>query len=764
MPRNYFSNTRRLTSRLTRAGNPEGVQLVAAIALAFATSFGVQAEERLKTVTVTATRTTKAAEEVPATVTTVDKRDIERRAPADETDLLKDEPDIAVARDLRRFGSTRVNIRGIEDNRVTQMVDGVRMPDFYNSGGPTNFTMNAPLGTSIDFLRRVEILRGSASSLYGSDAIGGVVGYLTLDPADLLTGDKTTAFRYRLGYTGANKGLTHTLLGAWRGERVEALLGYSRTGASEFDNQGALDTIAANRTRPNPQDVKDQGLLAKLVVRPATGHRLALTLEGREQDSDVAVKRLSASLPKVSSMQGNDHARRMRGSVEWEHRPVAVFYDRLTARVYRQESDTRNFNRQERTNTGATCSAAAGSGNNCSVDQDFLFSQTGTGGNAQFESAFSAAGVDHLLTYGADLSRVKTEELRDALVRNLTTGTTSKSLAGDTFPMRDFAMGRTDTLGVFVQDEITGLAGGRLSLTPGLRYDQRKLTPQVDALAQQVLTAINRTAVEKTASAFSPKLGALWRVDPGYSVYGQLVRGFRAPNYDEVNGAFRNVVQGYGSSPNPDLEPETSIGAELGVKLHLPDVRGQFAVYDNRYRNFIENVRLDCPADPRCIAGLSRTFMFVNQSRARIYGAEARAAWDFAPGWSVDGALAYAHGENQSTAQPLNSIEPVRLSLGLARDAGTWGAQTRLRFARAVSRTDDSNGAWFRPGGYGVADVSLWWRPAKSVQVNFAVNNLLDRKYWLWSDIRQADAPKPAGADFYTQPGRNLALSVQIDL
>ena len=50
------------------------------------------------------------------------------------------------------------------------------MPDFYNSGGPTNFTMSAPLGTSIDFLKRVEILRGPASSLYGSDTIGGVVG------------------------------------------------------------------------------------------------------------------------------------------------------------------------------------------------------------------------------------------------------------------------------------------------------------------------------------------------------------------------------------------------------------------------------------------------------------------------------------------------------------------------------------------------------------------------------------------------------------
>lgn len=153
MPNTCFSKTPSPLLKTRRLASGRALlqpgKLTAAIALALSAISAAQAEAQLKTITVTATRTDRPAEEVPATVTTVDRRDIERRLPADETDLLKDEPDIAVARDLRRFGSTRVNIRGIEDNRVTQMVDGVRMPDFYNSGGPTNFTMNAPLGTSI---------------------------------------------------------------------------------------------------------------------------------------------------------------------------------------------------------------------------------------------------------------------------------------------------------------------------------------------------------------------------------------------------------------------------------------------------------------------------------------------------------------------------------------------------------------------------------------------------------------------------------------
>jgi hemoglobin/transferrin/lactoferrin receptor protein len=49
------------------------------------------------------------------------------------------------------------------------------------------------------------------------------------------------------------------------------------------------------------------------------------------------------------------------------------------------------------------------------------------------------------------------------------------------------------------------------------------------------------------------------------------------------------------------------------------------------------------------------------------------------------------------------------------------------------------------------------------VRVIAALNNLLDKKYWLWSDIRQADARNPAGVDFYSQPGRSLSLALQAD-
>lgn len=740
------------------------LHLAAALAAVFASAPSI-ADTRLKDVVVTATRAETEADNVTASITSITREVLDRRLPADAADLFRDEPDVAYARDARRFGATRPNIRGLEDKRVLQLVDGVRLPDYYRLRGPTNFTTSAPLTTPPDFLKRAEVLRGPASSLYGSDALGGVVGYLTLDAADLLRPGESIALRPKLTYTGANDGRTGTLLAAGQAGGVQWLLGYTQTRADEFDNQGRLDVTAPNRERPNPQDVRDQGLLAKLALKPAPGHELKLTVEGAKQDTDVVVRRLSADLPRVTAMDGDDHSQRLRGTLEWRHLPAGGVYDRLTARLYHQDSETINYNRQTRSNTSATCSASSGAGNNCAIDQEFRFDQTLTGFGAQVEKAWSG----HFLIAGLEASRVQTEQLRDATVRNLTTSTTTKTLAGDVFPLRDFAPGYTDTLGLYVQDDIE-LAGGVFTLTPGLRYDWRKLKPEPDALSLAVLAANNNRAVSQTDGAFSPKIAGTWRLDGGWSLFGLVARGFRAPSYDEVNGHFRNTTQSYGVAPNPDLKPESSVGGELGVRLARGGLRGQFSLYDNRYEDFIATVRLNCPGDPRCIAGLTNTNMSQNLAKVRIYGAEARLAWDIQPGWRLTGALAYAHGQDEELDRPLDSIEPTRLTLAVMRDAGRWGTEARLRAAQEVRRVNNCTtvactgtgySPWFRPSGYGVLDLSAWYEPVKGARLALAVNNLTDRKYWLWSDIRHADARNPQGVDFYSQPGRNVSASFE---
>ncbi|MGQ0711763.1 MAG: TonB-dependent hemoglobin/transferrin/lactoferrin family receptor [Rhodoferax sp.] len=720
----------------------------------------------LPAVVVTATRTESALDETAANVTAVNRQQLQGRMPRDEADLFLDEVDVSFARDLRRHGATRVNIRGIEDNRVLSLVDGVRMGDYYNGGGPTNFTQSSVPGVMPEFLKRVEVVRGPASSLYGSDALGGVVGYVTIDPQDFL-GERSLAGEAGLGYHSANGSISQSVVGALRTEGAEWLLGYSHAAGRETGNMGTVDTVASTRTRPNWLKTEDQGVLAKGVLHPAAGHTLRLALEAREQGVDSDILRLPASLARVSSMVGDDNAHRVRASVEWEHVPQqAHWYERLLARAYHQVGRTRNYNTQVRSSTTAGCSAVTAGTSQCYIEQDFAMDQSTLGFNLQMMQGLRAAGLQHQLSYGLDVANTRVQELRDARIWNRTTGTFTKSLAGETYPLRDFANGRTETEGLFVQDELAGLAGGRLTLTPGLRFDHSRLSPEMDALAQQTLTSIGRSASGQEHAAISPKIGAVWRLQGPLALFGQLAKGFRAPNYSEVNAVFRNTAQSYGVAPNPDLKAETSVGAEMGLRYERQDLRAQFSVFDNHYSDFIEQVRYDCtvtPANAACISGLSRTLQSVNLQRVRIYGAEARGQWAFAPGWNATGALAWVHGSNEQTGAGLDSVDPMRLSASLERVGDGWSAQTRLRAAADKDRTDDSGtgGVWYRPGGYAVLDLSGRYQLARQVWLTAALNNVFDKKYWLWSDIRAADANNPVGVDFYSQSGRSLALALQ---
>lgn len=86
------------------------------------------ADKKLGEVVVTATRIETEADSVAASITSLTRDAMARRVINDEADLFRDEPDVAFARDLRRFGATRPNIRGLEDNRVRSSWMGCACP------------------------------------------------------------------------------------------------------------------------------------------------------------------------------------------------------------------------------------------------------------------------------------------------------------------------------------------------------------------------------------------------------------------------------------------------------------------------------------------------------------------------------------------------------------------------------------------------------------------------------------------------------------
>lgn len=145
----------------------------AALPLALALGFGGGASfADEEVIVVTASRAPSAKRELIGDVTVVTREDIERAGAASLADVLQAQPGVEIARRGGAGKDTDLFLRGSNPNHVVVLVDGVRV------GSATNGT-TAIQHLSADLIERVEILRGPASSLYGSEAIGGVVQIFT---------------------------------------------------------------------------------------------------------------------------------------------------------------------------------------------------------------------------------------------------------------------------------------------------------------------------------------------------------------------------------------------------------------------------------------------------------------------------------------------------------------------------------------------------------------------------------------------------------
>ncbi|MBI3347083.1 MAG: TonB-dependent receptor [Burkholderiales bacterium] len=146
------------------------LSLFALSALALAAS--AHAQNRLDTVVTTATRSPQKLSEVLVDLTVITRADIERQAAASVADLLRNNGCVEMVRNGGAASTTSLYLRGAETRHTLVLVDGVRM-DSQSTGGASW------QGIPIAQIERVEVLKGPASAIYGSDAVGGVVQIFT---------------------------------------------------------------------------------------------------------------------------------------------------------------------------------------------------------------------------------------------------------------------------------------------------------------------------------------------------------------------------------------------------------------------------------------------------------------------------------------------------------------------------------------------------------------------------------------------------------
>ncbi|MND78154.1 Hemin receptor precursor [compost metagenome] len=711
------------------------------------------AKTQFDTVSVTATKTEQTLLQVPSTVSVHTEREIDQHNDKDLKDLVRYEPGVSVSGTGDRFGLKSANIRGIEGNRVLTQVDGVRVPQS-NFFSPFQDVRGDYV--DLDTIKTVEIIRGPASSLYGSDAIGGAVSYLTKDAADYLDEGDDAYTRLKTGYDGSDDSWGRSATFAGRLGSVDGLLHMGRRDGQSTDTYGGTAGTGVNREEANPLDYTAKNLLAKLGWDYAEGDRLQFTYERYEDDANTNLlsdytSRATLASPAILGSEAKDSIDRTRYSLAHTLSMDAMLADKLQWQLNYQESDNHQKTLQQRQTTARV---------NRIRTRESSYEERLWSLNAQLDKEFVTGDARHHLIYGTELKRIEASNLRTGREVRLDTGAVVPP--PENFPVSDFPDPTSDSLGLFVQDSIEI---GRWTLLPGVRYDYYRQDPHVtDEFLNGLPAETDPSRI--TDDHISPKFGVTYQLTETESVYGQYAAGFRAPSPQNMFGEFSNPQQGYQQIGNPDLKPETSNSFEVGLRGHYDLGSFGIALFYNKYKDFIETTTV---SDPNGTGLL--TFQPNNVDKVTIRGAEAKGDIKldaFMPaGTRALGSIAYARGKDEENGEPLNSVDPLKAVMGLGYDApsGVYGGQLTWTVVQSKDRVDHSNdtanqiNSQFETPGYGVLDLNAWWQVTEEVSINAGLFNMTDKEYWNWGDVQGRDADSPSLGRL-TQPGRYAAVNV----
>lgn len=692
-----------------------------------------------------ASRSAQPAREVAGTVSLIERERLDATLVQDLADAVRYEPGVSAPEDANRFGIQGFAIRGLSGNRVGVEIDGVPVADGFAIG---HYLSNASRGAiETAFLSRMEILRGPASTLYGSDALAGVVSLHTLTPQELLA-EAAADFGTRIESSalGRDGSVAASGLSAWRAGGFDVLAGLVRRSGKERENRPRSAGLASN-----PAERDEHSELLKLGYDAGPVGRYGLTFDHTDERVQTDIRSLvhaDGQYASTSRILGDDAFRRARASLGANWLPGLSGLDSLEFNAYGQRSRSGQNTRQWRDAVPPRTPATF-------RDRDFLLKTATLGMDLQAEGRFDALFASHWQVYGIELSRTRLSELRDAVEINLGSGASSNLIAGERFPVRDFPDSTATELGAFWQDEIRP-GGGALALIPGVRYEHY----EVRARADEIFATDNPglVPVDLRASRFTPKLGLLWEATSATQLFAQYALGFRAPPVSDVNIGFTIPSFNYMAIPNPDLKPERSQGLELGLRHSGEFASLELVGFHNRYRDLIES-RVNLGRNPDG----TLVFQSQNRARARIHGVELRGEaslpWE---GFALNGAFAWTRGEDEVRDLPLNSVEPAKLTLGLSYESASGRHRLELvgTGVAAKTRIDESAGPLFRTPGYATLDA--YWRIAlaERVQVDLGAFNLGNRRYWLWSGVRGLPATARE-VDLYTQPGRQFGATVR---
>ncbi len=610
---------------------------------------------------------------VPQKIIGINAQNIAFNQPQTAADLLQQTGKVYVQKSQLGGGSPM--IRGFAANRLLLSVDGVRMNNAIFRGG------NLQNSIAVDpfSIKNTEVIFGSGSVIYGSDAIGGVVHYYTKEPQ--LSKIKTTEYsgnaQYR--YSSANQERT---------AHVDLSVGTKKWGFLSSVTHSNFEDLQMGKYGPSaylrPQFVLQGGGTDLLVDNPnprlqnPTGYNQINSLQKvRYKNNESLELQLGIYFSETSHFARYDRLTRPDNvgtgfrSAVWEYGPQKWFMTHFNI------SHTPENTFYE----GLKFTAAYQRFNESRFDRDF-------GATALFGTQEK---VD-ALSFNLDIEHEKTGAFRlfygAEFVGNIVYSKGSEKIVSSNIILAAASRYPDNSLwrSTAVYLNSTFEASDNFKFLGGLRYSHVWVNASFD-------NEFYNFPFEKTdlsTGAFTGSLGWSWFLAEDLQISWNATTGFRAPNIDDMGKVF-DSEPGAVVVPNPSLKPEYAYGTELGVKKNFSDrAVWRFAAYYTHLKDAL--VRRDFTfngLNELMYQGtLSQVQAVQNAANAYVYGWEIGADFILSPFLSFAANYSYIKGTEEEDNGELSPGRHVAPSFGdaqLVYKNSRFKASVILNFNREIS-------------------------------------------------------------------------------
>lgn len=549
--------------------------------------------KELVEVVITATRKPEPALSLPYSSFIKTTKEIKEELPRSFPEALFGVPGVFVQKTNHGGGSPFV--RGLTGNQTLTLIDGIRLNNSTFRYGPNQYLNTIDVFT----VDKIEIVKGSGSVQYGSDALGGVIQVFTKEPQ----------FKEKAEVHGSvlGKYMTGDMEKTLRGEvefgskKFAAMAGYS---FKKFGDLWGGDTTG----KQTPSGYDEHALDVKLKFDLSNNWLLKAAHQTvMQQDVDVYHKvKLENFL--INKMHPQN---RHLSYINLEKNFYNPYFKKLLFTASNQRTSETRLSQK---NGSTTFTKEKDDVNTMGFTADLLnqFTQHWTA-NSGVEFYFDKVNSTKSLTNTVD----QTIKYARGLYPD-----DSKYANISVYSLHHFNINR------FVFEG-------------GLRYNTFAIT-------------INDTTLGKVVtrpSALVANAGILYKINYQNSVYFNYSNGFRAPNIDDMGTL--GIVDFRYEQPAYDLKPERSNNFELGYKLKASRVYSNIALFYNDLKNFITRQKIEGQE----INGYP-VYQKFNSEKSYIWGTDVEVGFNVIKNLDVTAMTSYAYGQNLTKDEPMRRIPP----------------------------------------------------------------------------------------------------------